>query len=81
MRHRSGLTKSAHEPISQSRIHPGDLSDRRGFFLPISGLPTELGGPEHLADGKGAIDCTDQTIMAWTMSQGTGNPNEPPMGK
>ncbi len=44
-------------------------------------IPPALGGPEHLADGKGAIDCTDQTIMAWTMSQGTGNPNEPPMGK
>lgn len=43
-------------------------------------LPPGFGGPEHLAYGKGAIDCTDQTIMAWTMSEGTGNPNDPPMG-
>lgn len=37
-------------------------------------IPPELGGPEHLADGKGAIDCTDQTIMGWTMSQGASRP-------
>jgi len=36
-------------------------------------IPPGLGGPDHLADGKGAIDCADQTIMVWTMAQGDVN--------
>lgn len=36
-------------------------------------IPPGLGGTDHLAGEKGAIDCTDQTIMIWTMAQGDAN--------
>lgn len=36
-------------------------------------IPPGLGGPDHLAGGKGAIDCTDQTIMVWTTTQDDAN--------
>lgn len=38
-------------------------------------LPTGLGGPDRIAEGKGAISCKNQTIVAWNMSM-----NEKPLG-
>jgi hypothetical protein len=30
-------------------------------------IPPALGGPDHLATGKGTIDCGTRTIMVWSM--------------
>jgi len=34
-------------------------------------LPPGFGGPEHIAFGKGAINCADQTIYVWSMAMNT----------
>lgn len=48
-------------------------------------LPPELGGPERIAEGKGAIDCATQRLVVWSMAMNLGDvaPRpcpEPPAG-
>ena len=44
------------------------------FVRTADDLPPGLGGPGHLAYGKGAISCADRTIITWTMSQDQDHP-------
>lgn len=67
--------RHAHGERLQLRAVDGHADTARGLFHFVytitreaDDLPSDLGGPDHRASGKGAIDCLDQTIMVWSMA-------------